>query len=74
MKRSNVQGRSSSPLNHALSRLADLKADLHEVHEAAELGEAVASARLTQQLDELDRWLDELTTILADRRERQRST
>lgn len=54
----------ATPLQKAIDRLIEIKENLQETRSRVELGETMPTGQLTRQLDDLDKWLDELMPLL----------
>lgn len=59
------RGNASMPLQNAIARLAGIRGGIQATRSYAELGDSIPADQLARQLDDLDRWLDELMTLLA---------
>ena len=71
MRISDDRGHRSTPLVNALNELEELLKSIQEARHHAELGEPLPSEQVKGRLNELDRWLDDLTDLLGKRNRKQ---
>jgi hypothetical protein len=71
MRINDGRGQRSTPLVNALTELDEFLKSIQEARRHAELGEPLPSEQVKGRLNELDRWLDDLTQMLGNRNRKQ---